>query len=220
MKNLLFLLLATFSLSIVAQDKLTEGVIMSKMTMSSESEPMKSQFAMIGDMNLVTYFKNNKTRSELSNPMTGETATIIDKDSNKLMTMMSNPMMGKKYSISDIVVSKEDLEGIEVTKGDVTKTILGYECQQYKVVMNKEGASVKMNIFSTEKIQASSQQTESLGDKFKGFPLYMTMDVSQAGMEMVMTYEITEVKKETVEDSLFDMTPPEGYEKTDNIQGM
>ncbi|WP_452219593.1 hypothetical protein [Lacinutrix salivirga] len=220
MKKLLFILLVAISFNAVAQENMTEGVIASKMTMSSDNEQMKAQFAMIGDMNITTYFKNNKTRSELNNPMTGESTTIIDKDANKTMSMINNPMMGKKYAINDIDVSNEDLDDIKVTKGEKTKTILGYECQEYNVVMSKDGVDMKMDIYSTEKISAANQQTEALGDKFKGFPLLLNIYINQAGMDMKMTYEVTGIEKKTVADAKFDMTPPEGYEKTDALQGM
>lgn len=211
MKKLVFLLMATFSLSMVAQEQLTEGVISSKMTMSSSNEDMQAQFAMIGDIGITTYFKADKTRSETNNPMSGESVSIIDTEAKKMLTLLNNPMLGKKYSLSDIADSP-DTSGIKITKGDETKTILGYKCQEYNVEMSQEGVDMKMDIYTTEDIVAANQQTVEFGEDFKGFPLLMSITVNQAGMDMLMTYEVTEVKKETVADEKFDMTPPDGYE--------
>lgn len=216
MKKLVFLLLATLSLSAVAQDQLTEGVINSKMTMSSSDEQMKAQFEMIGDIAITTYFKDDKTRSETNNPMSGESVSIIDTEAKQMLTLMNNPMLGKKYSITEIDDSPDNT-GVTVTKGDETKTILGYECQEYNVEMTQEGVKMTMDIYTTEEIAAANQQTVEFGEEFKGFPLLMTINVSQGGMDMSMTYEVTEVIDESVSDEKFSMTPPEGYEKMEGM---
>ena len=59
-----------------------------------------------------------------------------------------------------------------------------------------------------------------MGTKVEGFPLYMEMNMSQMGMNIKIIHEVTEINKETVSDDKFDMTPPEGYEKTDKLMGM
>jgi outer membrane lipoprotein-sorting protein len=56
-----------------------------------------------------------------------------------------------------------------------------------------------------------------LGDKLKGFPLYMEMFVTQQGMNMTITNEVTELKKDKVDTSKFSMTPPEGYTKMEGM---
>ncbi len=216
MKKLVFLLVATFSLSMVAQEKLTEGVIDSKMTMSSDNEQMKAQFEMIGDIAIKTYFKGDKTRSETNNPMSGESVSIIDTQAKKMLTLLNNPMMGKKYSETEIEANP-DTSGITITKGEGTKTILGYTCNEYNVAMDQQGVTMTMDIYTTEAIEASNQQTVEFGEDFKGFPLLMTINVNQSGMQMQMTYEVIGVNKESVSDDKFDMTPPEGYEKMEGM---
>jgi hypothetical protein len=44
--------------------------------------------------------------------------------------------------------------------------------------------------------------------------------MSQMGMNLKITNEVTEIKPESVSDDKFDMTPLEGYEKTDKLMGM
>ena len=57
MKKLLVLLLAVFSLSTFAQEKISEGVITMKQTISSDDATVQAQLDMIGQMTSTTYFK-------------------------------------------------------------------------------------------------------------------------------------------------------------------
>ena len=220
MRKILFIVALTLSVTMFAQKQIDEGVVISKQTMSSDNEQMNAQLAMLGDMVTTTYFKNDKSRSELSNPMTGNTVFIADNNSKKSLVLMDNAMIGKKYMESDISPSEDDLENIAIEKTNETKTILGYECTKYNVVMNKDGAEVKMEIYATDKLKAISQQATAFGKEFSGFPMYMAMAIDQQGMKMNMVIEVTEVKSEPVADAMFSMTPPEGYSKADNIPGM
>jgi outer membrane lipoprotein-sorting protein len=220
MKKLIFVLVLALNLSVFAQEKITEGVVASKQTMSSDNDQLNAQLAMIGDINTTTYFKGNKTRSETSNPMSGESFYIMDGEANQMMAAANNQMVGKKYMLKSLELTEEDTKDVVVTKGDETKTVLGYECQEYNVTVNKDGVVVNMDVFTTDKISAMSQQTNMVGAEIEGFPMFMTLTMSQMGMNMTITHEVTEINQESVSDDKFDMTPPEGYEKTDNLQGM
>lgn len=220
MKKILVLLIWVCSLSIYAQKQIDEGVIVAKQTMTSDNPQMNAQLAMLGDMVTTTYFKNDKSRSETSNPMTGTTVFIADKNAKKSLMLMDNAMMGKKYVETDFVPSEEDLKDISIEKTNETKNVLGYECTKYKVTMNKDGADVDMDVYTTDKLKAISQQTTAFGKEFTGFPMYMSLALEQQGMKMDMVIEVTEVRAEKVADDKFDMTPPEGYSKTENLPGM
>ncbi|WP_191860677.1 hypothetical protein [Hanstruepera ponticola] len=220
MKKLLFVLVCVFSLSTFAQESISEGVAKSKQTMSSDNEQMQAQLAMVGEVLTTTYFKNNKTRSETFNLMQGNTTTIMDGDSKEMIIMMDNQMVGKKYMTQSMDPNDEDMKDVTIEKGDETKTILGYECQEYNLTVSKDGTDIKMDMFVTDKISAISNQAAKMGDKVPGFPLYMEMTMSQMGMNINITHEVTEINKETVSDDKFDMTPLEGYEKTDKLMGM
>ena len=216
MKKLVFLLLVTFSLSIVAQEDIKEGVVISSQKMSSDNEEMNAQLQTMGETVSTVYFKGKKSRSETSSPMTGDITIIMDNVKKEMMMMMSNPMAGKKYSVQSTEPKPEDLEAIKVTKGDATKTVLGYECQQYIVKMNQQGQDVEMQMFTTNKLSIPTQTTASFGTKIEGFPLFFVLKMSQMGSNIEIINEVTEIKKETVADDKFDMTPPEGYEKMEN----
>lgn len=220
MKKLLFIVLVAITSVDFSQETIKEGVVLSKQTMSTDNAELQSQLAMVGDIVTTTYFKGNKSRSETNNFMTGTSVTIMDNDNNQMLMTLNNQMVGKKYVLKSMEPSEEDLENITVTKGDETKNILGYECQEYNVEVNKDGVVVKMDIYTTDKLSALSQQSTMMGADIKGFPMYLTMNMNQMGMNLTITQEATEIKKEAVSDDKFDMTPPEGYEKTDNLQGM
>ncbi len=220
MKKLIFVLVLALNLSVFAQEEITEGTVSSKQTMSSDNDQLNAQLAMIGDINTTTYFKGNKTRSETSNPMSGDSYSVMDGESNQMMTAMNNQMVGKKYMIKSMDLTEEEIKEITVTKGDETKTVLGYVCQEYNVSVTKDGVVVNMDVYTTDKLSAMSQQTKMIGAQLEGFPMFMTLTMSQMGMNMSIIHEVTSVKQGIIEDDKFDMTPPEGYEKTDKLQGM
>ena len=212
MKKLFFLVLATFSLSLVAQDKITEGIIISKQTMTSESAEVKAQLEQMGDITSKTYFKGKKSRTETSNPMTGDNIMIANGETNEVLTLMDN-MMGKVYMYQKVDADDERLKGIKVVAGDKTKTILGYECKQYIMTIDQEGIKMTMDIYTTEAIPVASQQMAQLGADIKGFPLYMTITMNQMGVDVLVTTEVVEIKEEAVSEDLFSLTPPEGYKE-------
>jgi len=131
----------------------------------------------------------------------------------KMLTLMNNPMLGKKYAQSEKKVSEEDLKKMKITPTGDSKTIVGYDCKGYDVVAIKDGVEVKMRMYTTDKITVPTQNTAMLGDKMKGFPMYLVMNVKQGPMDMIITMEVTEVKDEKIDDSKFDLTIPEGYTK-------
>ncbi len=95
-KKILLLLLLTFSISIFAQKEVKEGIISMKITMSSENEQVNASLAMIGNISTTTYFKDQKSRTEMKSPMTGNNTTIIDNSTKEILVLLDNPMLGKK----------------------------------------------------------------------------------------------------------------------------
>lgn len=197
-----------------SQDKVNEGIVTTKQTMSSDNEQMNMQLAMMGEVMTITYFKGDKSRSETSSPMAGNTIAVMDAGANKMLVMMDNPMMGKKYTTNDMSPSEEDLKDVTITKSTETKTVLGYSCSRYDVVMKKQGVEVEMALYTTDKLSTKSQQVAGLGNKIAGFPLYSELKMNQMGAEIIIKMEATELKNEAVSDDKFDMTPLEGYEKS------
>ncbi len=220
MKKIILLLLVTINMSIVAQNELKEGVISMKITMSSENEQVNASLAMMGNLTTTTYFKGEKSRTEMKSPMAGNNTTIIDNETKEMLVLIDNPMIGKKYMKNNIDVSEDELKNITVTATGDSKTVLNYTCKGYNVVIKKDGVETKMTMYTTDKISAPNQNSTVLGGKLKGFPMYIVMDINQGGMAMTTTIEVTEVKNEKVDDAKFNMTALEGYEKVDKLSGM
>lgn len=197
----------------IAQEEVKEGILIAKQTMSSDNAQMNASLQQMGETNAKTYFKGSKSRSETSSPMTGDMVIIIDQTEKQMLMLMDQAGMGKKYMLESIDPSEEDLKNIIVEKGDETKTILGYECQQYIVKMKQNGQDVEMTMFTTDKISAASQNTTAMGDMVEGFPLYFVMKMNQMGATIEVISEITVIKKEAVSDEMLSLTPPEGYTK-------
>ncbi len=204
----LFLLI---SLNSFAQKEIKEGVISMKITMSSDNDQVNSSLAMLGDMKTTTYFKGKKSLTLLSNPMSGSTSTIIDNDKKEMLLLMDNPMLGKKYKKSTMESSEQDMKNITVKETGDTKTILGYKCKGYDVIINNDGKESKMTMYVTDKITAPNQQNWALAKNIKGYPIYLKIDAKQGAFTITTTMEASEIKGENIDSSKFDMTIPEGY---------
>ena len=218
MKKILVLGLALMlNMVATAQDQMQEGVLTAKQTMSSDNEQMNAQLKAMGDSEATTYFKGAKSRSETSNPMTGDMTIIVDGEEKQMLMLIDQLGVGKKYILQSFVPSEEDLKSVTVEKGDETKTVMGYECQQYIVKMKQNGQDVEMQMFTTDKISAFSHNTTAMGDQVEGYPLYFVMKMNQMGASIVVTSEVTEIKQESVSDDKLSLTPPEGYTKMEGM---
>lgn len=218
MKKLLVLSMAMLlSMTMTAQEKIEEGIMTIKQTISSDNEQMNAQLASMSPPDSKTYFKDDKSRSDTSSIMTGDITIIINGAEKQMLMLMDQPAMGKKYMLQSTDPSAEDMENVKVEKGNETKSILGYECQQYMVTMTQNGQDVEMEMFTTDKISAISQNTTAMGTKVEGFPLYYVLKMSQMGANLEITSEVIKIDKVSVSDDKFSMTPPEGYTK---IEGM
>ncbi|MBU2930222.1 DUF4412 domain-containing protein [Winogradskyella psychrotolerans] len=218
MRKILILSLSVMlSFIATAQEEITEGVLIAKQTMSSDNEQMNAQLKAMGDSQAITYFKGDKSRSETSNPMSGDMVIVVDGAEKQMLMLFDQPGVGKKYMLQSFVPSEEDLKSVTVEKGDETKTVMGYECQQYFVKMKQNGQDVEMQMFTTDKISAFSHNTTAMGGEVEGYPLYFVMTLNQMGSNIIVTSEITEIKQESVSDDKLSLTPPEGFSKMEGM---
>lgn len=218
MKKLLICSLA-LSLSIVAtaQEKIEEGIMTIKQSMSSDNEMVNEQLKLMSPSDSKTYFKGDKSRNDTGSPITGGLNIIINGAEKKMLMLMDQPGGGKKYMMKSTDPSSEDMENVKVEKGNETKTILGYECQQYTVTMKQNGQDVKMEMFTTDKISAISQNTTAAGGKVEGFPLFYTLSMNQMGANIEIVSEVIKIEEVAVSDDKFSLIVPEGYTE---IEGM
>lgn len=213
MRVIIALLFVALNANVFAQKVVTEGVVKTKMTLTSENKDVNAQLSLMGDMIMTTHFKGGSSKSEMKNPMTGNSTTIVNEDSKKILTLLDTPYLGKKFNEQELKISKEDLEKIKITENGKTKTIAGYKCKGYDIVVNVEGKEKKMTYYTTDKITAITQNNAMLGDKFIGFPMMIVSNITQDNMIMTMTMEVTEVKSEKVDETLFKIVIPEDYTK-------
>jgi len=217
MKKIIVLAALVISAFGFSQETVKEGVITTTQTLSSPDENVNMQVAMLGQMITTTWFKNDKSRSEMSSPMAGNTIVVMDGTVNKMLLMVDNSVMGKKYMLNDLTPSEEKLKDVTVVESTDTKTILGYECKKYDVTRMQQGTEVKMAVYTSEKVPAKSQHSAGFGNKVKGYPMLMEMTMNQMGAEIIVKMEVTDIKAEEVAEAKFDMTPLEGYEKTEQL---
>ena len=213
MKKVSLILALICSFTIFAQGNIEEGIVTSVQKMSSPNPEVSTQLAMVGDVVTITEFKASKSRSQLSSIMMGNVTTIIDADAQKTLVLTDNPTMGKTFTLTDIKTEDEAKQKFEVTKGEASKTILGYDCEQYIVTTKQQGAEIKMTVFTTDKVKAQSQQTKAMGSKLKGYPMYMKIEMNQQGMDMVIESEVTKIEATTIDDAIFSLDVPEGYKE-------
>ncbi len=217
MKKIVFLSLALMlNMIVTAQEKFTEGKITMTQTMSTDNAEMEAMLKqMMGEkpMESVAYIKGNKSRTEISNQMSGNIVTISDMDKKQMLLLMDSPMLGKKFTLTNLSKEEEEKlkETITIVEGTETKTILGYNCKQHTVTVNKDGVLMEMEMYITDKIAPiMSQQTSILGDQLKGFPMYMVMTMDQQGVDMKIITEVTKLDKELVSDDKFSFNSTRG----------
>lgn len=208
---LLFIIAIVMSFATIAQEKFTEGVIFSKQNMSSPNAQLNEMFSQMKDTKATTFFRDGVSRTEISNPMTGDAVTLISPE--KMLTLMDIPGAGKVYMIQDLKEIMNSVTDVNVEEGSETKTFLGYECKQYRVVLKQPTGDMEMIMYVTEEIPVKLQQNIMVMDKVKGFPMYQIIKMNQAGSEITITTEVEKIMEMEVSEDKFSFTVPEGYTK-------
>lgn len=196
----------------VAQDNYT-------IKMNLKSEGLPAEYAAFGEMDILTYIKGDKLRTE-RNGMTMTSVSVYD---GKKMTSL-NDVMGNK---SGFVATKEELNTpeknakTEKPKIEYTtekKMIAGYECTKViATTVDKDKKENKMILWVTDKIKYSHPEAHKASGRgmpdmsdLKGYPLSMEMSQNAQGMEIKIIMTTTEVLTTPVDDSVFTLNT-EGY---------
>ncbi|NRB58455.1 MAG: hypothetical protein HRU50_00770 [Winogradskyella sp.] len=192
-----------------------EGVITSKQTIYSSIPEVQEQFDKYDNTPIKTYFKNGKSRVEITSPIVGNIIGIVDANTMKSISFINGPS-GKLFTKNELDNDRLDelLKNISVEVGSETKVVLGYECQQYIVTIDQDSNKIRMEMFVTPEIEPvfSGEQLE-LYKKIDGFPMYMVMEMNQFGNELKRITEVVDLEVVEVSDDKFDMTPPEDYKE-------
>jgi hypothetical protein len=193
-------LLALLSLTVIpslAQKAIKEGKIIYEITYP-ESDFSDQQLAMMPSEATI-YFKNDKTRMEMSMGMGMSTVVITDnkaKVSTTLMDVMGNKIATKSTE-ADIEKDSKEQGDYKVEITDETKTIAGYTCKK-AIVTNSDGESSDIYFCEDIKLEGENWSQKQFKD-IKGFPLMYSL--KQRGITMQMTAK--KVSAEQVDNSKF-----------------
>jgi len=198
MKNLIFSLIAMFTVSFTVNAQITEGTVTLEIVEASSSDPQMGMLGMLKGATTTIHFNEDKsvTAMDMMGGMV-KTTNYIDNKANK-MDMLMDAMGNKIWVQSDLETAKAQqkqpgIENAEVVhdKSD-TKEILGYKAHKVTIkIPNTEGMVVTGYVTDEIKTDASViQGTEGL--KLDGFPLEFTIDNPQ----MKLVIQAKEVKNE------------------------
>ena len=191
-------------------------------------------------MNATQYISAEKVRSS-----DGELDTIIDLATGKMIHVDHKKKAYYETSLEEMRAHFAELEkmmndnpimaqmmgkvtDVEVEKGSGTRTIAGYECEQYLLSM---GEKLRFEIWATRDLETPIQYLDArkmayaamgpMASRFDkmyeemkeigGFPLSTKVDMRMMGRGVESLSEATEVGKEPIPAGTFD--PPAGYKK-------
>jgi len=209
-KTTVLVLFMVASMLSFAQEKITEGTIITKMSISSLDPQYEKEVGVLADQLTLISFKKDKSRSEVSSRRTGLKTSIVDLTKNKKLVLTDNLITGKRFRFEDLDATRKKAT---VTKLKDTKIVKGYTCQHYQIRSLSKEDEIIIDVYTTPKVGAISLEVAAFYNQTKGFPMYMEMRVKSHGMHLLMQYEVTELKAESVADSQFLIKIPEGFTK-------
>lgn len=209
-----FLLFATCFLVVFFSNaqKPFEGKITYDITLSGEGAEMMSAFMF---NSYEYYFSDNKVRLSMGGGMAFMFGDFIVNDATKKSYMIMDEEE-TAYDMSNM--EDEEVEDTlnlpEIIKLDGTEKIMGYTCSKYKMTVVDDSTTMVMYYWVSKDLSPGSRKkvgtTNSLYvDGIEGFPLKIVSEFDG----IVMTQVVTEISKEKLDDSLFEV--PAGYEVKD-----
>ncbi len=178
-----------------------EGKITMKMEaveLPAEYQAMKSMF----ESTIITYAKGKKSRTEATTSVAGTTITLNDGEKGESITCIDamGQKMATKITYDDSKKSQEELN-TKFEKQEGSKTIAGYACKKGIYSGEANGMKQEMEVWYSEEIANTKADMREIPG------MIMEMTMSMQGIK-IKTY-VTEVTKEKVANSKFDM--PSGY---------
>ncbi len=195
-----------------AQPKITEGKLHYQISyLDLPAELRKNEQQLPHDATF--YFKNEKSRIEMSEGVFGKNVTISDKKNKETIVLLN--IQGKKFALR-----KSDSEMVEVRQSmqtdtaktvttielvNETKKIAGYVCQKAIITKTKKGIATKSECWYTKDLPPYNTEGDEAFKQIDGFLMQYT--IKEASMNMTMTVKM--VMALPIEDSYFEI--PEGY---------
>jgi hypothetical protein len=193
------------------QKIITEGKVVYKITYP-EME-LDNQTAAMLPSESVVFFKNTKSRTNVSMGMGMTTSTITDSKTNSNIALFD--MMGNKSAVvtpAEEVKKWDTQKNTKVIQTGEKKEIAGYDCKKI-VISNNDTTTMEM--FYTDKISPKAKLIPE-ARSVEGFPLEYIIE--QNGMKMKMT--AMSVTEEKVADDQFVIPPDYTVKTTEEMMKM
>ena len=189
--------------------------------MSIKAEGLPAEYAAFGEIEMVSYNKGEKSKSETSSMMF---SNVVYFD-GKLITNLSESMGNK----TGYTATKEEMEGLDKNKAAENKpkieyvndkrTIAGYECTKAIVTsIDKDKKERQTIVWFTDKLKPLNSNIRRANRRgmavdlsdLKGMPLAMESTMNMQGMEVKSVMIATEVSNKQIDDAVF-VPNTEGY---------
>lgn len=190
--------------------QITEGHVKYKVDVASDDPEMAMAVSMMQGTTLELFFKDKKSRADISMGALMTMKTITDAESEKVLLLMSG-MMGNKAvtgTFADLEDEEEKKPEYDVKLTDETKDIAGYTCK--KGTMTDEEGN-ELEFWYTEEVKFESRGQSMMNDQIPGFP--MEFAANQNGMVMTFTVETFNKELSGTVEEVFGMAIPDGYEE-------
>ncbi|MBL1279457.1 MAG: hypothetical protein COA33_004260 [Fluviicola sp.] len=209
MKNLLFTLaVVCFSLNFTNAQS-SEGHIKYDIDVSSDNPDMAMAVSMMNGAKMEVAFSGKKSFVMMNMGVIMTMKTVTDEDGKVLLLIEG--MMGKKAIKSSLEEMEGEIEKIdeksdvEITLEKETKMVAGYKCK--KAIISGDD-DTEIIYWYTEKFIVEGKTEGNANGRIPGIALAFELE-NENGLKM--SYTATEVKEEIKDDSIFDLTVPEGF---------
>jgi GLPGLI family protein len=201
-----FLLLSLFSLSSLAQKKLTEGTVLYDITISSNSDKPQMAELFNGAVNTV-YIKPGKSRTEMVSSL-GTTTTVINQTATQKEITILKEYGEQKYMINltpaDWVDVNKKYDGVTFSyDNSSTKTIQGFLA---KKAIGSLGDSTTFTVWYTPDIIVDSKDFQYVNRSLPGLALEYETTIGN----LKVTYTASKVSFAPVPASKFEL-PKSGF---------
>jgi GLPGLI family protein len=177
---------------------IAEGTIEYAASVVDQSNPM----AGMAPSKMTIKFKNNKSCAEMSAGMGLFTTSFISDPEKKSLIQLVK-LLNKKFSMvmNEAALKKEnELFNMEIIPSKQTKIIAGYKCEK-ATVHYKAGDFTDFDIFYTKELNIKNSNFANPFYMIDG--VLMEYQMTKSGMEM--KFVATSVKKEDIDDSVFEL---------------
>jgi len=207
--------------SFTPTNKSFEGKIIYKMEVEGDFMSMLKSYL---PESYIFSFKDENTKIEIKGGLLEMVmGTILITHSGERYMLNAEKKTATKLPVATDDSEIEKTEPPKVTQLNETETILGYQCQKYKIVYNEGGNEVTQYLWATPDINLKLNGMESAGipgtfnfNGINAFPLTIEMVVNQMRFDMNLLLYASSIKKEKFKKSDFEIPSDYSIKEFDN----